>query len=72
MLLLFCFEATPNTYDYFKKEKGFPLHISVLFLTSIAFGVEFLSDTHLQQFCKILNLRQDLMNGELKYCMTAI
>lgn len=55
-----------------ESEKVYLLHTNDLFLAPIAFKAGFLCDTHLRQFSKVLNLREDVMNDELKYHIAAI
>lgn len=55
-----------------ESEKVYLLHTGVIFLALIIFGVGSLDDTHFWQFFKMLNLRQNVTNNELKYHITSI
>lgn len=58
-LLLICM----NTME---TGRVYPLQTSILFFIPITFGVGFLCDSHLWQFFKVINLKQESKNYELK------
>lgn len=62
----------PNFMNTIESGKVYPLDTSILFLAPIAFGASSLCDTHLRQLSKVLNLRQEVTNDELKTRMAAI
>lgn len=68
----FVLKLLPIFMTIVKSERVYPLRIGVLFLASIAIEAESLCDTHLWQFFKVHDLRQDVTNYELKYRITTI
>lgn len=47
----------PTLMSIVESRRVYLLHISILFLASIAFGAKYLCDTHLWQLYKVLNLK---------------